>query len=70
MPLVSHKGALAIAAVIDVAIYSAAGPVSAKALATRQKLPPRQLEPVLQALVRDSMLEEHSWSARRLRGRA
>src|SRR3974390_2438729 len=57
MPLVSHKGALAIAAVIDVAINSATGPVSAKALATRQKLPPRHLEPVLQALVRDKILK-------------
>jgi Rrf2 family protein len=57
MPLVSHKGALAIAAVIDVAIYSATGPVSAKALATRHKLRPRDLEPVLQALVRDGILK-------------
>jgi Rrf2 family protein len=57
MPLVSHKGALAIAAVIDVAINSAAGPVSAKALARRHKLPPRHLEPVLQALVRDGILK-------------
>jgi hypothetical protein len=40
MSLVSHKGALAIAAVIDVAINSAIGPVCAKALATRHKLPP------------------------------
>jgi Rrf2 family protein len=57
MPLVSHKGTLAIAAVIDVAIYSATGPVSAKALATRHKLRPRHLEPVLQALVRDGILK-------------
>ena len=57
MPLVSHKGTLAIAAVIDVAINSATGPVCAKALATRHKLPPRHLEPVLQALVRDGILK-------------
>ena len=57
MPLVSHKGTLAIAAVIDIAIYSATGPVSAKALATRHKLPPRHLEVVLQALVRDGILK-------------
>ena len=57
MPLVSHKGALAIAAVIDIAINSATGPVSAKALATRHKLPPRHLEVVLQALVRDGILK-------------
>jgi len=57
MPLVSHKGTLAIAAVIDIAINSATRPVSAKALATRHKLPPRHLEPVLQALVHDGILE-------------
>ena len=57
MPLVSHKGTLAIAAVIDIAVYSTTGPVCAKALATRHKLPPRHLEPVLQALVRDGILK-------------
>ena len=53
MPLVSHKATLAIAAVIDIAINSADRPVSMKALATRHKLPPRHLHPVLHALVRD-----------------
>jgi Rrf2 family protein len=57
MPLVSRKGVLAIAAVIDVAINSRGRPVSAKALAARQALPPRHLEPVLQALVRDGILK-------------
>ena len=56
MPLVSRKGILAIAAVIDVAINASKWPVSAKALAARHKLPPRHLEPVLQALVRDNIL--------------
>lgn len=56
MPLVSRKGILAIAAVIDVAINAQSRPVSAKALAIRHKLPPRHLEPVLQALVRDGIL--------------
>ena len=56
MPLVSRKGILAIAAVIDVAVNARARPVSAKALATRHKLPPRHLEPVLQALVHDGIL--------------
>ncbi|MDI1345055.1 MAG: Rrf2 family transcriptional regulator [Pseudolabrys sp.] len=56
MPLVSRKGILAIAAVIDVAINAQGRPVSAKALAARHKLPPRHLEPVLQALVRDGIL--------------
>jgi Rrf2 family protein len=57
MPLVSRKGVLAIAAVIDVAINAQGRPVSAKALAARHKLPPRHLEPVLQALVRDGILK-------------
>jgi len=56
MPLVSRKGILAIAAVIDVAINASSRPVSAKALAVRHKLPPRHLEPVLQALVREGIL--------------
>lgn len=57
MPLVSRKGILAIAAVIDVAVNAGSRPVSAKALAARHKLPPRHLEPVLQALVRDGILK-------------
>lgn len=57
MPLVSRKGILAIAAVIDVAIHAFGRPVSAKALAARHRLPPRHLEPVLQALVRDGILK-------------
>ncbi len=57
MPLVSRKGILAIAAVIDIAINADGRPVSAKALATRHKLPSRHLEPVLQALVRDGILK-------------
>lgn len=56
MPLLSRKGILAIAAVIDVALNARGRPVSAKALALRHKLPPRHLEPVLQALVRDGIL--------------
>jgi Rrf2 family protein len=56
MPMVSRKGVLAIAAVIDVAINAKGRPVSAKALAARHKLPPRHLEPVLQALVREGIL--------------
>jgi Rrf2 family protein len=43
--------------VIDVAINAQGRPVSAKALAARHKLPPRHLEPVLQALVRDGILK-------------
>jgi Rrf2 family protein len=57
MSLVSRKGLLAIAAVVDVALHSRARPVSAKMLAVRHKLPPRHLEPVLQALVRNDILK-------------
>ncbi len=57
MPLVSRKGVLAIAAVIDIAINSGVRPVSAKALAARHRLPPRHLEPVLQALVHFGILK-------------
>jgi Rrf2 family transcriptional regulator, iron-sulfur cluster assembly transcription factor len=52
MPLLPRKGALAIAAVIDIALNARGRPVAAKSLATRHRLPPRHLEPVLQALVR------------------
>lgn len=41
---------------LDVALHARSRPVSAKALAARHKLPPRHLEPVLQALVRDGIL--------------
>jgi len=57
MPLIPRKGILAIAAVIDIAINARGRPVAAKALAARHKLPPRHLEPVLQALVRDGILK-------------
>jgi len=56
MPLLSRKAALAVAAVIDIALHSRAQPVSARTLATRHGLPPRHLEPVLQALVREGIL--------------
>src|SRR5947209_20144580 len=57
MSLLPHKGALAIAAVIDIALNARGRPVAAKALATRHRLPPRHLEPVLQALVRHGILK-------------
>ena len=57
MPLLPHKGALAIAAVIDIALNARGRPVAAKTLATRYRLPPRHLEPVLQALVRHGILK-------------
>lgn len=57
MPLLPRKGALAVAAVIDIALHARGRPVAAKALASRNRLPPRHLEPVLQALVRDGILK-------------
>ncbi len=57
MPLLPRKGVLAIAAVIDVAMQAQGQPVSAKTLAARHGLPPRHLEPVLQALVRCGILK-------------
>ena len=57
MPLLPRKGVLAIAAVIDIALNARGRPVAAKALATRHSLPPRHLEPVLQALVRHGILK-------------
>jgi Rrf2 family transcriptional regulator, iron-sulfur cluster assembly transcription factor len=56
MPLLPRKGVLAIAAVIDIALHSGGRPVAARALAARHSLPPRHLEPVLQALVRQGIL--------------
>ena len=57
MALLSRKGLLAIAAVIDVAVHGGGRPVSAKNLAARHHLPARHLEPVLQALVRVGILK-------------
>ncbi len=56
MPLLPRKGILAIVAVIDIALHAQSRPVAAKALASRHRLPPRHLEPVLQALVRHGIL--------------
>jgi len=53
----SDKSLLAVAAVVDVAIHARGQPVAAKALAERHGLPPRHLEPVLQALVHAGILK-------------
>src|ERR1700741_4872130 len=55
--LLPRKGVLAIAAVLDIAMTSRGRPVAAKSLATRHRLPPGHLEPVLQALVREGILK-------------
>ena len=60
MPLLPRKGILAIAAVIDIALNARGRPVAAKALAGRHQLPPRHLEPVLQALVREGILKAYA----------
>jgi Rrf2 family protein len=52
-----RKDVLAIAAVLDIALHARGSPVQAKALVTRLKLSPRQLEPVLQALVHRRILK-------------
>jgi Rrf2 family transcriptional regulator, iron-sulfur cluster assembly transcription factor len=57
MPLLPRKAVLAVAAVIDVAMQTHGQPISAKTLAARHGLPPRHLEPVLQALVRCGILK-------------
>src|SRR4029078_13592358 len=57
MPLWPRKGVLAITAVIDIALNARGRPVAAKALATRHRLPPRHLEPVLLALRRHGILK-------------
>jgi Rrf2 family transcriptional regulator, iron-sulfur cluster assembly transcription factor len=56
MLLLPRKGILAIAAVLDIAMNARGKPVAAKSLASRHRLPPRHLEPVLQALVRQGIL--------------
>ena len=54
--LLPRKNMLAIVAVTDIALHARKRPVAAKALAARHHLPPRLLEPVLQALVRQGIL--------------
>jgi Rrf2 family transcriptional regulator, iron-sulfur cluster assembly transcription factor len=57
MNLLSRRGVLAIAAVVDVALHSRSAPVAAKALASRHKLPSRHLETLLRALVHAKILK-------------
>jgi Rrf2 family protein len=57
MARLSEKSLLAVAAVVDVALHARGQPVAAKSLAERHGLPPRHLEPVLQALVHAGILK-------------
>lgn len=54
--LLAKRSTLALAAVVDIALHARPEPVAAKALAKRLELPPRHLEPLLQTLVRSSIL--------------
>src|SRR5437016_12557246 len=57
MTILPRKALLAIAAVVEVALHARGRPFPAKALAARHGLPPRHLEPVLQALVHSGILK-------------
>jgi Rrf2 family transcriptional regulator, iron-sulfur cluster assembly transcription factor len=57
MILLSRRSLLSIAAVVDIALHARPAPVAAKMLAQRHNLPPRHLETVLQALVRQGILK-------------
>ncbi|HSP26094.1 MAG TPA: Rrf2 family transcriptional regulator [Saliniramus sp.] len=57
MILLSRRSLLSIAAVVDIALHARPSPVAAKLLAQRHNLPPRHLETVLQALVRQGILK-------------
>ncbi len=54
--MLARRSLLALAAVADVAIHARGKPVAAKALAARNGLAPRHLEPLLQDLVRADIL--------------
>ncbi len=56
MILLSRRGHLALAAVVDIAIHARPLPIAAKALAVRLELPPRHLEGLLQSLVHANIL--------------
>src|SRR5258708_16468128 len=57
MNLLPRRSMLAIAAVVDVALYARPMPVAAKSLAARHHLPPRHLETLLQGLVQANILK-------------
>jgi Rrf2 family protein len=57
MPHLRRKHVLTIAAIVDIAVNACNRPVSAKHLADRHHVPPRYLEPVLHALVKEGILK-------------
>ncbi len=56
MSLFSRTQLSAIAAVIDIAIHEQHGPVTETAIASRQQIPRRHLDPILQALAHRGIL--------------
>ena len=56
MSVLPRKALLAVAAVVEVALQAPQRPIAAKSLASRHGLPPRHLQTVLQALVREGIL--------------
>jgi Rrf2 family transcriptional regulator, iron-sulfur cluster assembly transcription factor len=54
--LLPNRAVLAIAAVVDVALYARPMPVASKALTARHRLSPRRLELLLQGLVQANIL--------------
>lgn len=57
MRFLPRSALLALMATLDVALYARVKPVSSRALAARNDLPPRHLESMLQALVREGILK-------------
>ena len=54
---IAPRAFLALAAVVEIALHGREQPLPAKQLAERLALPPRQLDPMLQALVRRKILK-------------
>jgi Rrf2 family protein len=57
MPLLSRKSLVAIATVLDIALHARGVPVTSRSLAERVGVPPRYLEPILQALGRSGIVK-------------
>jgi Rrf2 family transcriptional regulator, iron-sulfur cluster assembly transcription factor len=57
MPLLPRKSVVALATVVDVALNARGNPVTSRALAGRLSVPPRYLEPILQALGRAGIVK-------------
>jgi Rrf2 family transcriptional regulator, iron-sulfur cluster assembly transcription factor len=60
--ILSRKEILAIAAVIEIAVNARDGPISARTITVRQKMPVRHLDRILQRLVHNGILTSGSGS--------